>query len=214
MRDVMIAEMGKSEDDSFPKLPDEDLLLQFHNCKSSSSPPVTSLPGTCGDVGRRKREITGMVGRPHKREAVETVEELEERSYGSRLRYECGLARRFVDPETGGHYLERWMQVGDDGGDRITMCPQCNWNNSWTPTDSLDSCDWVQCLYPPPPPVSSHCHPARKQPGSISGTRWAVAAVAGRASGLPRQRQLHLRGGGHLLRVGQGGWALSLWVMS
>ena len=97
-----------------------------------------------------------MAGRPRKREAAGTVEELEERSYGSRLRYECGLARRFVDPETGGHYVDRWMQVGDDGGDRIMMCPQCNWNNSWTPTDSLDSCDWVQCLYPPPPPVSSH----------------------------------------------------------
>ena len=38
LRDVIITEMGKSEDDSFPKLTDEDLLSQFHDCKSSSSP--------------------------------------------------------------------------------------------------------------------------------------------------------------------------------
>ena len=122
LRDVMIKEMGKAEDDSFPKLPDEDLLIRFHDCKSSPTSPVIFVPGTCGDVARKKREVTGNAGRPHRREAAETLEEVEERSYGSRLRYECGLARRFVDPETGGHYLDRWMQVGEDAGGRITMC--------------------------------------------------------------------------------------------
>ena len=29
---------------------------------------------------------------------------------------------------------------------------QCNWNQTWTLTDQLDDCVWVQCLYPPDPP--------------------------------------------------------------
>ena len=74
----------------------------------------------------------------NKREAEESAEELELRSYGSRLRYQCGLARKFLDPETGKHYDERWMT--------------CNWNSSWTLFDSLDTCEWVACLYPPDPP--------------------------------------------------------------
>ena len=28
----------------------------------------------------------------------------------------------------------------------------CNWNKSWTPTDKLDKCKWVQCINPPQPP--------------------------------------------------------------
>ena len=80
---------------------------------------------------RKKRDLTQRVKR-------ETREEMEMRSFGSRLRYECGLARKFLDPETNDHYDERWMQ--------------CNWNNSWTLYDSLDDCVWVQCLYPPDPP--------------------------------------------------------------
>ena len=74
----------------------------------------------------------------HKRQVVETEEELNLRSYGSRLRYECGLARMFLDPETEDTYTETWMQ--------------CNWNNSWTMVDTLDDCIWVACLYPPDPP--------------------------------------------------------------
>ena len=72
------------------------------------------------------------------REAEESAEELELRSYGSRLRYQCGLARKVLDPETGKHYDERWMT--------------CNWNSTWTLYDSLDTCEWVACLYPPEPP--------------------------------------------------------------
>ena len=73
---------------------------------------VNSLnTGTCGDTNRKKRETVQGDGGRRKREAVETDEEVALRSYGSRLRYECGLARMFVDPETGGHYQDRWMQV-------------------------------------------------------------------------------------------------------
>ena len=43
-----------------------------------------------------------------------------------------------MDPETGKHYNERWMT--------------CNWNSTWTLYDSLDTCEWVACLYPPEPP--------------------------------------------------------------
>jgi hypothetical protein len=25
----------------------------------------------------------------------------------------------------------------------------CNWNKSWTPTDKLDKCKWIQCINPP-----------------------------------------------------------------
>ena len=70
-----------------------------------------------------------------KREAVESEEEMALRSYGSRLRYQCGKGRKFLDEDTKELYDERWLQ--------------CNWNQTWTRTDSLDPCEWVQCLYPP-----------------------------------------------------------------
>ena len=74
-----------------------------------------------------------------KRQAEEeSVIELAMRSYGSQLRYECGLARKFYDPEYERNYTERWMT--------------CNWNKTWTLYDSLDECIWVQYLYPPEPP--------------------------------------------------------------
>ena len=57
------------------------------------------------------------------------------RSYGSRLRYQCGKGRKFLDEDTKELYDERWLE--------------CNWNKTWTRTDSLDTCVWVQCLYPP-----------------------------------------------------------------
>ena len=104
----------------------------------------------CQGNNRRKRDVhqiqtensaksnLELISMRAKREAEESAEELELRSYGSRLRYECGLARKFLDPETGRHYDERWMT--------------CNWNSSWTLYDSLDTCEWVACLYPPQPP--------------------------------------------------------------
>ena len=30
-----------------------------------------------------------------------------------------------------------------------TRTMQCQWNKTWTPTDILDECVWVQCMYPP-----------------------------------------------------------------
>ena len=94
---------------------------------------------------RKKREVAEYPPpqvKIYKREAqVETEEEVAERSYGSRLTYECGLARRFQDPESEMLYDERMMQ--------------CNWNTTWTLTDLLDPCVWVACLHPPGPPEGS-----------------------------------------------------------
>ena len=92
-------------------------------------------------INRKRRQAAAAAAVPE----VETEEELEIRSYGSRLRYECGLARRFYDVEAyegeDPFYDERWMQ--------------CNWNNSWTLYDSLDDCVWTQCINPPDPPAAA-----------------------------------------------------------
>ena len=85
-------------------------------------------PSASAVSGRKKREVLDIVEgnliRVQKREVkVETEQEIAMRSYGSRLRYECGLARRFLDPESELHYDERWLQ--------------CNWNNSWTQTEAI-----------------------------------------------------------------------------
>ena len=105
--------------------------------------------------GRKKREtlqlqdlmldsvlpILELSQRRYKRETsegVETQDEIDKRSYGSKLRYECGKARRFYDPELEELYDERTIQ--------------CNWNNTWTRHDYIDECVWTQCLYPPPTP--------------------------------------------------------------
>ena len=62
-------------------------------------------------------------------------------SYGSVLQYRCGLARSFYDPESESLYEERNMT--------------CNWNQTWTPRDTLDPCVWTACLYPPEPHINT-----------------------------------------------------------
>ena len=57
---------------------------------------------------------------------LETPEETQLRTYGSVLSYQCGLARKFFDPELEEFYQERKMT--------------CNWNMTWTTRDYLDSC--------------------------------------------------------------------------
>ena len=89
---------------------------------------------------RYKRDDSGV--------SAETQDEIDRRSYGSRLRYECGLARRFWDPEDEELYDERTIQ--------------CNWNNTWSRHDYLDECVWTQCLYPPEAPE-----------GYLLSTTWA-----------------------------------------
>ena len=118
--------------DNIKKQKDKTLLRTFYEyvCESNNQ------------AGRRKRELLISenfdTSTRSKRQTVESDEEIELRSYGSQLRYECGLARMFYDTENEEHYQERWMQ--------------CNWNQTWTLTDQLDDCVWVQCLYPPDPP--------------------------------------------------------------
>ena len=96
--------------------------------KKRSLAEETSLGfvGSAENVIRQKRKAE---------ETEETEEEISQRSYGSTLGYECGLARRFEDPETLELYSERWMT--------------CNWNKTWTPVDTVDECVWIQCINPP-----------------------------------------------------------------
>ena len=95
-------------------------------------------------AGRKKREITSTRKLVKREESgtpapePESEESIAQRSYGSRLRYQCGPARRFFSPDNESYYDDMWLE--------------CNWNKSWTPVDSLDSCNWVQCLNPPDPP--------------------------------------------------------------
>ena len=71
----------------------------------------------------------------------DTSEDLSLQSYGSRLGFQCGLARRVLDPESEEYYDERWLE--------------CSWNKTWGPVDSLDPCVWIQCLHPPTPPETN-----------------------------------------------------------
>ena len=70
------------------------------------------------------------------------MEKTELKSHGTKLRYECGLARKFYDEILEETYDERFMT--------------CNFNKSWTEFDILDPCIWVQCLYPPEPPAGTN----------------------------------------------------------
>ena len=69
----------------------------------------------------------------HLRREISSAE-TELKSFGSRLRYQCGVARKFYNPELGGNgtYDERVMQ--------------CNWNTSWTVEDTLDPCGNIDGL--------------------------------------------------------------------
>ena len=102
--------------------------------RKKRSPVVSAKGETLGRTGKglAKRE---------KRETVETEHEISLRSYGSVLRYQCGLARRFYDPDLDLEYDERNMT--------------CNWNKTWTTRDYIDECVWVSCLYPPEPPAGT-----------------------------------------------------------
>ena len=62
-------------------------------------------------------------------------------NYMANLTYYCGSARQFLDSE---------------GNHQPTQSMSCQWDKSWTPTPSLDPCDWVACLKPPTPPLSTH----------------------------------------------------------
>lgn len=120
MKAALGAQVGLSEADS-KKLTDQEILTQFYtgeNLLNVSDGPITIC--LCVDMcasspsGRRRKRSTG--GRVAVRvvRAVETEEEVAVRSFGSVLRYQCGLARRFLDQETEMHYDIREME--------------CHWN--------------------------------------------------------------------------------------
>ena len=112
--------------------------------------------------------------------AIETEQETALRSYGSRLRLvnEIQHQRLFDEPiaslllcvhqvhsGTSAVLPEDFLMTshssttltGEQGQETFDQSPrwmECNWNQTWTRTDTLDSCVWVQCLYPPD--VSTH----------------------------------------------------------
>ena len=62
------------------------------------------------------------------------------RNYMANLTYNCGSARRFI------------TDAGPEEGQSMT----CGWDKQWSPTHELKTCDWVACLKPPTPPLSTH----------------------------------------------------------
>ena len=47
--------------------------------------------------------------------------------YGARLEYSCGLAKEFMV---------------NSGGTKAKIEMECNWDSTWTPTDSIGQCTW------------------------------------------------------------------------
>ena len=50
---------------------------------------------------------------------------------------------------------ENWLK-DREGNHQASQTMSCGWDTSWTPTPSLDPCDWVACLKPPTPPLSTN----------------------------------------------------------
>ena len=98
--------------------------------------------GVCQKNGRKKRSSEITQEKVVKRQVTPAAEDVEYKSYGTTIRYECGLARKFHDEVSDTTYDERYMT--------------CNFDKTWTEFDSLDNCIWVQCLYPPEPPAEAN----------------------------------------------------------
>ena len=63
------------------------------------------------------------------------------RNFMANLTYSCGTARRFL--------------LGN-GDHQELQSMTCQWDKTWSPASSLDPCDWVACLKPPTPPLSTN----------------------------------------------------------
>ena len=125
MRQLIFKELELKNDE---ELADKDLLEHYFNM-------------VCHGNTRYKRDaghVPAISMTRVKRQIEETEEEIKMRSYGAILRYECGPARKFMDEWTKELYQERTMQ--------------CNWNQTWTPVETIDPCVWTACLNPPSPP--------------------------------------------------------------
>ena len=62
------------------------------------------------------------------------------RNYMTNLTYTCGSARRFMTSE----------------GPMEEQAMTCTWDRVWEPSEDLETCNWVACLKPPTPPLSTH----------------------------------------------------------
>ena len=83
-------------------------MIEMCETPSTTTTTTQAPTTTTAAIGRKRREIhtNSRQKHAHKRQVKETELEEERRSYGSVLRYECGLARMFMDPE-----LEELYQV-------------------------------------------------------------------------------------------------------
>ena len=128
MRELIFKELEIKKDD---ELEDTLLLENYFNmvCNGKTRYKRDSGLGPVSSIMRVKRQ------------AAESEEDIAMRSYGAILRYECGPARKFMDPFTKVLYTEQTMQ--------------CNWNQTWTPVDTIDPCVWTACLNPPQPPTNT-----------------------------------------------------------
>ena len=63
------------------------------------------------------------------------------KNYMANLTYHCGTGREFKLP---------------DESHTPTESMTCQWDKTWTPTSTINTCDWVACLKPPIPPASTN----------------------------------------------------------
>ena len=63
------------------------------------------------------------------------------RNYNANLSYNCGKARHFSLPN--GSFVDQFNMT-------------CQWNKTWSPSNSLPPCQWKECLQPTPPPSLSN----------------------------------------------------------
>ena len=134
--------------------------------------------------------------------STQNTTDLDLRYYGTNLRwvsmlfthqqcsrYECGQAKKFLDPNSGELYKE--LQIS------------CNWNRTWsslessnrtwTPEDGLHACVWVQCMNPPE--VVSHKLYFKQSSSfsfSASSRIQPQVQLVGSSSWVLWKRELHL----------------------
>ena len=144
-------------------------LLHLNILVLCQSPAITTTitPQVPVTPGRKKRQSIPNSLRSNsltrvKKQSVDKESNLEKliKSYGTQLRYECGIARKFYDPEADSEYTGRFIINPVSKISLYIILTErwmtCNWNKTWTQHDYLDDCIWIQCLYPPSPPHESN----------------------------------------------------------
>ena len=66
-----------------------------------------------------------------------------ETGFGTELGYRCGPERMFRNAS---------VAEGDEGTLYLERMITCQWDKTWTPSNTLEACAWLRCLRPPTPP--------------------------------------------------------------